>query len=178
MSEVCHIFLTRPLQTGEQSSAKAVTKPDVSSILHLVLNEFYYCLLFSDHISMKMRRRVTRIMKCAERKCMFFSLIYDNIVLVSRALRNQFIIPDWESFTVTIRGFYDKVKAMDSVGHVSNLHWQTARQRHRVIMMMTSTNQPTSPSPLPRASMRPFHRRSVEVVWAVHFCLFSSSITK
>ena len=69
-----------------------------------------------------MRRRVTRIMKCAERKCMFFSLIYDNIVLVSRALRNQFIIPDWESFTVTIRGFYDKVKAMDSVGHVSNLH--------------------------------------------------------
>ena len=53
---------------------------------------------------------------------MFFSLIYDNIVLVSRAHRNQFIIPDWESFTVTIRGFYDKVKAMDSVGHVSNLH--------------------------------------------------------
>ena len=51
----------------------------------------------------------------------FCSLIYDNIVLVSRALRNQFIIPDWESFTATIRGFYDKVKAMDSVGHVSTL---------------------------------------------------------
>ena len=51
----------------------------------------------------------------------YFSLIYDNIVLVSRALRNQFIIPDWESFTLQIRGFYDKVKAMDSVGHVSTV---------------------------------------------------------
>ena len=70
----------------------------------------------------------------------FCSLIYDNIVLVSRALRNQFIIPDWESFTATIRGFYDKVKAMDSVGHVSTLTG-TERQRHS-----HPTKQPTSPA--------------------------------
>ena len=78
----------------------------------------------------------------------FCSLIYDNIVLVSRALRNQFIIPDWESFTATIRGFYDKVKAMDSVGHVSTL---TATERQRETQ---SPNQPTSPAtpPLPSES--------------------------
>ena len=70
---------------------------------------------------------------------LFCSLIYDNIVLVSRALRNQFIIPDWESFTATIRGFYDKVKAMDSVGHVSTVALQTGTEREK-----QSPNPPTN----------------------------------
>ena len=73
----------------------------------------------------------------------FCSLIYDNIVLVSRALRNQFIIPDWESFTATIRGFYDKVKAMDSVGHVSTVALQTGTERERETETQ-SPNQPTN----------------------------------
>ncbi len=34
-------------------------------------------------------------------------------MLVSRALRHQFIIPDWEGFTSYITQFYDKVKAME-----------------------------------------------------------------
>ena len=64
-------------------------------------------------------------------------------MLVSRALRNQFIIPDWESFTATIRGFYDKVKAMDSVGHVSTVALQTGTERERNRDTVTQpTNQP------------------------------------
>ncbi len=41
------------------------------------------------------------------------SLIIDNIVLVSRALRHQFIIPDFEGFTAYIDQFYDNVKDVD-----------------------------------------------------------------
>lgn len=42
------------------------------------------------------------------------SLIIDNIVLISRALRRQFIIPDFESFTRYIDDFYDRVRDIDS----------------------------------------------------------------
>jgi len=39
-----------------------------------------------------------------------FSLIIDNIVLISRALRHQFIIPDFEVFTSFIDQLYEKVQ--------------------------------------------------------------------
>ena len=43
-----------------------------------------------------------------------FSLIIENIVLISRALRHQFIIPDFEGFTKYIDLFFDKVKEIDA----------------------------------------------------------------
>ena len=55
------------------------------------------------------------------------SLIIDNIVLLSRALRHQFIIPDFETFTSYIDQFYEKVKQMDS-GKVATYIPQLAKQ--------------------------------------------------
>jgi len=39
-----------------------------------------------------------------------FRLIYENIVLIARALRHQFIIPDFVGFTRIIEEIYESVK--------------------------------------------------------------------
>ncbi|XP_066942099.1 glutaminase liver isoform, mitochondrial isoform X3 [Macrobrachium rosenbergii] len=42
----------------------------------------------------------------------FKKVIQDNIVLISRALRHQFVIPDWHDFTAYIEEFYWSVKTL------------------------------------------------------------------
>lgn len=39
-------------------------------------------------------------------------VIQDNIVLISRALRHQFVIPEWHEFTQHIEEFYWSVKTL------------------------------------------------------------------
>ncbi|XP_068226242.1 glutaminase kidney isoform, mitochondrial-like isoform X3 [Palaemon carinicauda] len=45
-------------------------------------------------------------------RCQFKKVIQDNIVLISRALRHQFVIPDWHDFTAYIEEFYWSVKTL------------------------------------------------------------------
>ena len=42
----------------------------------------------------------------------YCSIIIDNIVLISRALRHQFIIPEFESFTSHIDDFFETAKSI------------------------------------------------------------------
>lgn len=39
-------------------------------------------------------------------------VIQDNIVLISRALRHQFVIPEWHEFTQHIEEFYWSAKTL------------------------------------------------------------------
>ena len=44
---------------------------------------------------------------------LFFSCVTDNIVLISKALKNQFIIPEWPTFSTHIKGIYDECKLIN-----------------------------------------------------------------
>jgi glutaminase len=50
----------------------------------------------------------------------FSSCVTDNILLISRAFKNQFIIPEWQSFTEHIQEMYEECKSNTS-GTVSQL---------------------------------------------------------
>nr|XP_053635223.1 glutaminase liver isoform, mitochondrial-like isoform X2 [Cherax quadricarinatus] len=56
----------------------------------------------------------------------FKKVIQDNIVLISRALRHQFVIPEWHDFTSYIEEFYWSVKSLTS-GKVASYIPQLAR---------------------------------------------------
>ena len=55
-----------------------------------------------------------------------FRIIYENIVLISRALRHQFIIPDFLTFTRYIDEFYEVCHKIDD-GEVPDYIPQLAR---------------------------------------------------
>ena len=56
-----------------------------------------------------------------------FRLIFENIVLISRALRHQFIIPDFLGFTQHIERMYETVKE-NTGGKVADYIPQFAKQ--------------------------------------------------
>ncbi|XP_050724458.1 glutaminase liver isoform, mitochondrial-like isoform X4 [Eriocheir sinensis] len=56
----------------------------------------------------------------------FKKVIQDNIVLISRALRHQFVIPEWHEFTQHIEEFYWSVKTLTG-GKVASYIPQLAR---------------------------------------------------
>ena len=56
----------------------------------------------------------------------FKELIYENIVLISRALRHQFIIPDFLQFTKYVDEFYENASKIDS-GKVADYIPQLAK---------------------------------------------------
>lgn len=57
---------------------------------------------------------------------LFFRIVTPNIVLISRAFRHQFIIPDWAGFTKHIEDFYWKCKT-NTEGKVASYIPQLAR---------------------------------------------------
>ncbi|XP_042225180.1 glutaminase liver isoform, mitochondrial-like isoform X2 [Homarus americanus] len=56
----------------------------------------------------------------------FKKVIQDNIVLISRALRHQFVVPEWHDFNSYIEEFYWSAKAL-TVGKVASYIPQLAR---------------------------------------------------
>ena len=56
----------------------------------------------------------------------FKELIYENIVLISKALRHQFIIPDFQGFTKKIDEFY-KIASKFDEGKVADYIPQLAK---------------------------------------------------
>ena len=57
----------------------------------------------------------------------FKELIFENIVLISRALRHQFIIPDFLTFTKYIDEFYDNTSKIENTGKCADYIPQLAR---------------------------------------------------
>ena len=57
----------------------------------------------------------------------FQELIFENIVLISRALRRQFIIPDFLGFTRYVDTFYEEAKR-NTKGSVPDYIPQLAKQ--------------------------------------------------
>ena len=57
----------------------------------------------------------------------FKELIFENIVLISRALRHQFIIPEFSTFTKYIDEFYDNVSNREIEGKCADYIPQLAR---------------------------------------------------
>ena len=57
----------------------------------------------------------------------FKTLILENIVLISRALRRQLIIPDFRGFTSIIEMIFDDTRDLDTDGKVANYIPQLAK---------------------------------------------------
>ena len=57
----------------------------------------------------------------------FKTLILDNIVLISRALRRQLIIPDFRGFTSIIEMIFDDTRDLEIDGKVANYIPQLAK---------------------------------------------------
>lgn len=79
-----------------------------------------FILMPYDHS--RFQRRTNRKCRCWWHHCgfyyLFLSVIAKNIILISRAFRGQFVIPDFTGFTKYIEEFYWKCKSNNS-GKVS-----------------------------------------------------------
>ena len=51
-----------------------------------------------------------RVVRAREER-LLYSCVQPSVDLISRALRNQLIIPDWEEFTIRIDRLYKQVRA-------------------------------------------------------------------